>query len=84
MCKIACMGNTKFKKSFKELYKCTATEYIQHRRMSQAEHLLVDTDLTIGLVSKIVGYKSASRFSELFKKSTGLCPVEYRHLSKRS
>lgn len=36
--------------------------------MSQAEHLLVDTDLTIGLVSKIVGYKSASRFSELFKK----------------
>ncbi|WP_414630109.1 AraC family transcriptional regulator [Clostridium sporogenes] len=31
----------------------------------------------------MVGYKSASRFSELFKKSTGLCPIEYRHLSKR-
>ncbi|MDU1322177.1 MAG: AraC family transcriptional regulator [Clostridium botulinum] len=84
LCKIACMGSTKFKKSFKELYKCTATEYIQNRRMSQAEHLLADTDLTIGQVSNIVGYKSASRFSELFKKSTGLCPIEYRHLSKRS
>lgn len=84
LCKIACMGTTKLKKSFKELYKCTVTEYIQHRRMGQAEHLLVDTDLIIGQISKIVGYKSASRFSELFKKSTGLRPLEYRNLSRRS
>ena len=84
LCKMACMGTTKFKKSFKELYRCTVTEYIQHRRMSQAEHILINTDLTIGQVSKIVGYKSASRFSELFKKSTGLSPIEYRNLSKRS
>ncbi|GAA0736818.1 AraC family transcriptional regulator [Clostridium oceanicum] len=81
--KIACMGTTKFKKTFKELYKCTTTQYIQHRRMGQAEHLLADTDLIIGQVSQIVGYKSASRFSELFKKSTGLSPVQYRKLSRR-
>lgn len=76
--KIACMGTTKLKTSFKLLNGCTITEYIQHRRMSQAEHLLSSTDLTISQVSQTVGYKSASRFSELFKKSTGILPNEYR------
>lgn len=84
LCKIACMGTTKLKKSFKQLNTCTITEYIQHRRMEQAEHLLADTDLMINQISQIVGYKSASRFSELFKKSTGLRPIEYRHISNRS
>ncbi|GAA0783533.1 helix-turn-helix domain-containing protein [Hathewaya limosa] len=84
LCKIACMGTTKLKKCFKQLYKCTITEYIQHRRMSQAEHFLTNTELTVGQISKLVGYQSGSRFSELFKKSTGLCPLEYRHFSKRA
>ncbi|WP_244834995.1 AraC family transcriptional regulator [Clostridium sp. BJN0001] len=80
LCKIACMGTTKFKKSFKELYHCTATEYIQYCRIKKSEHLLSNTDLTIGEISKMIGYKSASRFSELFKKISGLCPIEYRRL----
>lgn len=84
LCRISCMGTTKLKKSFKELNNCTITEYIQHRRIGQAEHLLANTDLIISQISQIVGYKSASRFSELFKKNTGLCPIEYRRLAKRS
>lgn len=82
LCKIACMGTTKLKKSFKILYKSTITEYIQHRRMGQAEHLLSNTDLIIKEVANIVGYKSTSRFSELFKKSTGLSPIKYRNFVK--
>mgnify|MGYP002246085104 CR=1 FL=1 len=45
---IACMGTTKLKSSFKKVYDCTITEYIQQRRMSQAEYLLTNTDLSIG------------------------------------
>ena len=37
---IACMGTTKLKSCFKKYYDCTITEYIQQRRMSQAEYLL--------------------------------------------
>jgi AraC-like DNA-binding protein len=81
LAKIACMGMTKLKSTFKEVNKCTITEYIQHRRMGQAEHLLANTELNIGQISQIVGYKSAGRFSELFHKSTGLLPYEYRKLS---
>ncbi len=81
--KIACMGTTKLKSTFKEVHKCTITEYIQHRRMGQAEHLLSNTELSIGQISQIVGYDSPSRFSVLFRKSTGLLPYEYRKLSLR-
>jgi AraC-like DNA-binding protein len=77
------MGLTKFKKLFKQVNHSTVTEYIQQRRIGQAEHLLTNTDLTIGQIANIVGYKSASRFSELFKKSNGIRPLEYQHLSKK-
>ena len=72
------MGTTKLKTSFKQLQGCTITEYIQQRRMSQAEHLLIDTDFTIGQIAEMIGYSTSSRFAELFRKSTGLLPIEYR------
>lgn len=82
LARIACMGTTKLKSSFKQMHDCTITEYIQDRRMSQAEHLLSSTDLSIGQIAESVGYRNASRFSELFRKNTGLLPFEYRKLSQ--
>lgn len=83
LAKIACMGTTKLKTVFKQYHGCTITEYIQQRRMSQAEHLLGKTDLTIGQVAQTVGYSSASRFAELFRKSTGILPGEYRKIAQK-
>ncbi|MDR1328310.1 MAG: AraC family transcriptional regulator [Oscillospiraceae bacterium] len=83
LAKIACMGTTKLKSTFRQYHGCTITEYIQNRRMGQAEHLLSDTDLTIGQVAQAVGYASAGRFAELFCKSTGLLPREYRKMARR-
>lgn len=79
---IACMGATKLKSSFKKYYDCTITEYVQQRRMSQAEYLLAYTDLSIGQIAQSVGYSTSSRFAELFRKSTGLLPLEYRKTAK--
>lgn len=83
LAKIACMGTTKLKTAFKQYHDCTITEYIQHRRMGQAEHLLTKTDLTIGQIAQTVGYSTSSRFAELFRKSTGILPGEYRELAKK-
>ena len=74
---IACMGTTKLKSSFKKVYDCTITEYIQQRRMSQAEYLLTNTDLSIGQIAQTVGYSTSSRFAELFRKSTGYCQASF-------
>jgi len=78
--RIACMGTTKFKSTFKQFHGCTVTEYIQQRRIGQAEHLLSATDFPIGQIARTVGYNSSSRFSELFRRSTGLLPREYRKI----
>lgn len=83
LARIACTGTTKLKNAFKQYHGCTITEYIQHRRMAQAESLLSETDLKIGQVAQTVGYTNSSRFAELFKKSTGLLPGEYRRISKQ-
>ena len=82
LARIACMGTTKLKSSFKQLTGCTITEYIQQRRMSQAEHLLINTDFSMGQIAEMIGYSTSSRFAELFRKSTGILPVEYRKLAR--
>lgn len=81
---IACMSESKLKSCFRRQFGCSVTQYIQGRRMSQAEHLLVHTDLTMGQIARTIGYTTSSRFAELFRKSTGILPVEYRKLSRRA
>lgn len=84
LCRIACMGRTKFKTLFKQVYDGTVTEYIGHRRLSHAETLLSTTDFTIEQISAAIGYSNAGRFSSIFKKSTGLFPAEYRKMARRN
>ena len=80
---IACMSESKLKGCFKRQMGCTITQYIQGRRMSQAEHLLIDTDFTMGQIAQMIGYTTSSRFAELFKKSTGILPIEYRKIASK-
>lgn len=78
--KIACMGQTKLKKTFKQINGCTITEYIQQARIGQAEFLLSNTELNISQIAKTVGYSNASRFAELFQRNVGILPGEYRKI----
>ena len=80
---IACMSESKLKSCFKRQFGCSVTQYIQGRRMSQAEHLLIDTDFTMGQIAQMIGYTTSSRFAELFKKSTGILPIEYRKIARK-
>ena len=73
---------SKFKSCFKRQFGCNVTQYIQGRRMSQAEHLLIDTDFTMGQIAQMIGYTTSSRFAELFKKSTGILPVSIEILQE--
>ena len=83
LARIACMGTTKLKNSFKHIYHCTISEYIRQRRMSHAEMLLTSTDLAIEQVALAVGYSNAGRFAANFKNNTGLFPSEYRKMALR-
>ncbi|MDO4306926.1 MAG: AraC family transcriptional regulator [Eubacteriales bacterium] len=80
--KIACMGQTKLRYSFKKLYGYTITEFIQNKRIAHAEYMLIGTDFPISQIAEAVGYHHAGRFSKLFQKTTGLFPEEYRRLMR--
>lgn len=67
---IACMSQTKLKSCFKRQFGCSITQYIQGRRMSQAEHLLIGTDFTMGQIAQMIGYTASSRFAGV----RGSCP----------
>lgn len=82
LARIACMGATKLKSAFRQIHGCTITDYIRQRRIGQAERLLAETELSVGQVAEAVGYRSASRFAELFRKSTGFLPGEYRRQAR--
>lgn len=75
---ISLMSESKLKTLFKAQYGMTITEYIQKKRMSSAELLLISTDLPLAQISKIVGYANPSRFSELFRRYYGIAPSSYR------
>lgn len=47
-----------------------------------AEYLLINTDFTMGQIAQMIGYTTSSRFAELFRKSTGILPIEYRKIAR--
>lgn len=79
----SCMSISKFKIVFKKVYGCSVTSYIQQRRLSHAECLLAESDLTIGQIAESVGYSTSSRLATLLRESTGLTPAEYRKMAHR-
>lgn len=83
LAKIACMGTTKLKATFKAIHHCTITQYIKERRLSHAETLLATTNLTVEQIALTVGYHNSGRFAALFQQSCGLYPAEYRKLAQK-
>lgn len=56
------------------------SHWLQEKRMEQACHFLLQTDLDIGRVAENVGYTSVTTFSNIFRDYFGMPPKEYRRL----
>ncbi len=67
-----------FYKLFKRTANTTPAEYIISVRLSNAKHLLLESDLTVAEIAEMCGFCDASYFSYYFKRSVGMTPVEYR------
>lgn len=83
LAKIACMGQTKLRYAFKKIYGYTITDFIHNKRMAHAEYMLIKTDFPINQIAEAVGCHHAGRFSNLFQKTTGLLPEEYRKIMRK-
>lgn len=67
-------------KKFKTFTGMTITHFINKKRCSEAQELLLLTSYSIWEIASQVGYSSQSYFQKQFKKITGSTPREYRNL----
>ena len=64
--------------AYKQAYGISPINYMIARRIDEGKRLLAETDLSLSQVSGILGFSSASYFSQSFRKAEGISPIEYR------
>ncbi len=69
-------------KLFREAMGMPPAAYIIGIRMNTACELLHSTDMSVKQIGAAVGYSDAHFFSRIFKKHTGMSPIEYRENRK--
>ena len=69
-------------KSMRQSYGKTLGEYILELRLTRAEALLREENMSIEKVAETVGFSDPAYFSRCFKKSRGIPPIKYKKLSK--
>lgn len=64
--------------AFTKEYGISPISYVIARRIEEAKQLLKNDDYTVSFISQMLGFSSQSYFSQIFKKTVGLTPNEYR------
>ncbi len=73
------IGRRSFERRFKKATNNTVIEYTQRVKVEAAKRSFETSRKNIGEVMYDVGYTDTKAFRDLFKKLTGLTPIEYRN-----
>ena len=60
----------------------TAQEYIQQKIIAAAQALLKGTSMSVNEIAEEIGFSYPNHFTRMFKKNTGLSPVQFRKGNK--
>ena len=71
-----------FGKVFRDVLGQSPQEFLIQYRMEKAAELLKITDLSVGEISRQVGYPNQLHFSRAFKNFYGISPRTYRQNNK--
>ena len=74
----ACLGQTQFKKVFKECTGFTVSQYHIKIKMDKARSLLMHTDYSITHIALELGYNTTSAFTKRFSQFFSHPPSQYR------
>ena len=73
---------TYFSEMFKSSMRMRFRDYLLKTRISEAEKLLLTTDMEITNIALSIGFSTASHFIKQFKAVRGITPAQYRSKSK--
>lgn len=76
---IVAIGRRSLERRFRSATKNTVLEYMQRVRIEAAKRKLEETSKTVSEVMFESGYSDVKAFRDLFRKITGLSPIEYRN-----
>ena len=69
--------------AFKQTYGISPISYMIARRIQEGKRLLTETDMSLSQICGILGFSSASYFSQSFRRAEGISPAEYRKTKNR-
>lgn len=67
---------------FHQITGTTLPNYINHNKITEAKELLNFTDMSLLEIAEYLSFSSQSYFQTIFKKVTGITPLEYRIKNK--
>ena len=73
-----------FKKYFSAVYGKPVSQYMREKRMEKAKELLETTNESIGEIALESGYEHQGKFGSAFKDCSGVSPLEYRRLNRKT
>ncbi len=68
------------------LRKTTSQSYgaiVSALRLSKAQHLLINTNISIDEISQLLGYSEPLSFQNMFKRNQGMTPLQFRRKNLR-
>jgi AraC family transcriptional regulator len=74
----ACLSPYHFHRLFRQAFRQTPNQYLQRKRLANAQRLLERGEHSVTSVCLEVGFESITSFSGLFRRNFGCSPREYR------
>ena len=68
--------------AFKREFGISPITYMISRRLEESKYLLAETDLSMSQIAQLLGFSSLSYFSQVFHRTQGIAPMEYRQQNK--
>ena len=72
------VAKTTLLSNFKKYFGCSPIDFLLNVRLTKAERMLFDSDLSIEEISEMCGFSSANYFSLIFKRKKGKSPLNYK------
>lgn len=71
-----------FSRLFRREFGCTPQHYLLRRRIERAQHLLLESDLSVQQVAQTLGYRDVYFFTRQFTALAGQPPAAYRRATR--
>ena len=78
------MNNFHLSHTFKQEYGVSPISYMISRRIDESKYLLAETDLSMSQIAQLLGFSSLSYFSQVFRRTQMMSPMEYRQSTQHS